>query len=507
MAALVHDVVGLLHASLGLFYARVDRCPILVLGGAGPMDTTRRRPEIDWIHTANVQGNAIRDFVKWDDQPASIAAIPDSLRRAFRLAMGEPAGPTYLAIDADLQEQRTNLTSSIADELDAASGALYPDPQLLRTAARALVDARNPVIVAGYSGRDPNAFESVSQLAHDLAARLIDTGIRLNAPNMHPMNATGTKVPDEADLILFIDVKDLRGPISSIDQRTRNTSHLAANARMIDIGFGDLHASSWVVHQGAHVTPNIRIPADAIAAMPALLSMVRSELDVEPQAERESRGLRRSAIAAEHIDTRERWAREAAGHANDRPIAPSWLAAEVWSVIRDYDWVLAAGTMNGWAMRLWDMDQAYRHPGKSLGTATQIGITLGVGLAHRETDRIVVGLQPDGDLLYDSSALWVAAKYGLPLLIVMYNNRAYYNDWHHQIQIASERGHPTTRAALGNEIDKPAVDFAKLARSFGLWAEGPIEAPTDVRESVRRAAQFVASQRQPALVDVVCAHR
>ena len=74
MAAVVHDIVGLQHASMAIFNAFCDRTPIVVLGATGSMDATRRRPWIDWIHTALVQGNQVRDYVKLDDQPASLAA-------------------------------------------------------------------------------------------------------------------------------------------------------------------------------------------------------------------------------------------------------------------------------------------------------------------------------------------------------------------------------------------------------------------------------------------------
>ncbi|MDR7523659.1 MAG: thiamine pyrophosphate-binding protein, partial [Armatimonadota bacterium] len=73
MAAIVHDVVGLQHASMAIFNAWCDRVPLLVLGGTGPMAAEQRRPWIDWIHTALVQGQAVRDYVTWDDQPASLA--------------------------------------------------------------------------------------------------------------------------------------------------------------------------------------------------------------------------------------------------------------------------------------------------------------------------------------------------------------------------------------------------------------------------------------------------
>ncbi len=77
MAAIVHDVVGLLHATMGIYYAYVDRAPVFVIGATGPMDEGRRRPFIDWIHTANVQGEQVRHYVKWDYQPGSIEGVPD----------------------------------------------------------------------------------------------------------------------------------------------------------------------------------------------------------------------------------------------------------------------------------------------------------------------------------------------------------------------------------------------------------------------------------------------
>ncbi len=76
--------------------------------------------------------------------------------------------------------------------------------------------------------------------------------------------------------------------------------------------------------------------------------------------------------------------------------------------MRNYDWVLTAGTSRGWARKIWDFDKPYRHPGDSLGTATQIGISLGVALAYKGTGRLVVDLQPDGDLMFDLGTLWVA---------------------------------------------------------------------------------------------------
>ena len=106
--------------------------------------------------------------------------------------------------------------------------------------------------------------------------------------------------------------------------------------------------------------------------------------------------------------------------------------------------------------------------------------------------------------MFDLGALWIAAYHRLPLLVVMFNNRAYYNDWEHQERIARARGTDETRAYIGMEIDKPAPDFAMVARSMGWHGEGPIADPGAVQAAVRRAADVVLSEGRPALVDVVC---
>ena len=130
--------------------------------------------------------------------------------------------------------------------------------------------------------------------------------------------------------------------------------------------------------------------------------------------------------------------------------------------------MLTANALSGWAPRLWDMETPDRWPGNSLGTATQIGISLGVALAYRGTGKLVVDIQPDGDLMFDAGALWTAAQMKLPMLIVMYNNRAYYNDWAHQIHIAEDRGRPVENAAIGQAITDPPPDFAGACALHGL---------------------------------------
>ncbi|HET8568974.1 MAG TPA: thiamine pyrophosphate-binding protein, partial [Candidatus Limnocylindria bacterium] len=175
MAAIVHDVVGLLHSTMGIYYAHLDRAPVLVLGATGPTDRTRRRPHIDWIHTALVQGNAVRDFTKWDDQPAVVADVPASFARGYRIATTEPAGPVYLCYDAGLQEDALERPVPIDDVVAAARPSpVQADPRALARAADMLASAERPVIVTEHLGRHPEAVPELVALAEQLGAGVID---------------------------------------------------------------------------------------------------------------------------------------------------------------------------------------------------------------------------------------------------------------------------------------------------------------------------------------------
>jgi acetolactate synthase-1/2/3 large subunit len=276
------------------------------------------------------------------------------------------------------------------------------------------------------------------------------------------------------------------------------TSLVPAGCKWIDIGFGDLEISSWAMDYQRLAHADLRILADTTLAIPALTKLLKGKVGKNEAWSKTVSELRRKAHA--------QWEAEAKQDCDASPITLPRLATEVWNAIKSEDWVLTAGTLDEYARQIWDFDKPYRHPGKSLGTATQVGISLGVALAHREAKRLVVDLQPDGDLMFDAGALWVAAKHRIPLLVVMYNNRAYYNDWEHQIRMAKLRGTPLERAHIGMDLDDPAPDFGAMARAMGWYAEGPIDRPGDVAPALQRAIARVKAG-QPALLDTITQRR
>ena len=508
MMAILHNLVGLLHANMAIYYAYIDRVPVLIVGATGPMDETKRRPRIDWIHTAQNQGEAVRAYTKWDYQPHVIDGVPDAFARGYSVMMTEPRGPIYMCYDAWLQEQTLDRDVPLPSERAVRTPSrIAADPKVLAEAADLIAAASTPVIIAEYVGREPEGFDALVALAEIAGIPVYDVDSRLNFPSRHPLNVSYAKdIFRSADLILCLDTRDWERPTTELVSATREvTSIVPPGATWIDIGFGDLELSSWTLDYQRLHHAKLQILADTTLAIPALTELLKTRIAADP--------LLRGRISARTAETaagsrvrREKWAREAKVDWDASPITLPRLASEVWDAIKDEDWVLTAGTLEQWTRKLWDFDTPYRHPGRSLGTATQFGISLGVALAHRDEKRLVVDMQPDGDLMFDAGAMWVAAKHRIPILVVMYNNRAYYNDWEHQIRMAGLRGTPVDRAHIGMDLDDPAPDFAAMARSMGWYAEGPIESPDGIAAALQRAIASV-KDGQPALLDTITQKR
>ena len=506
MVAILHNLVGLLHANMAVYYAYIDRAPIFIIGATGPMDETKRRPKIDWIHTAQSQGAAVRDYTKWDYQPSTIDGVPESFARAYSVMMTEPQGPIYMCYDAWLQEKKleTQVTMPPAG-FQTVPSPVTCDPARLEKVVDALLKAKSPVILAEFVGRSPKGFHALVELAELMGAPVYDLNTRLNFPSHHPQNLSMSKdMFRDADLVLCLDVRDWERPTTALTSTTRElVSIVPEGCKWVDIGFGDTNISAWAMDYQRFLFADIRIVADTTIAIPQLTALLKARTTAAITKRFQARAV---GSAKRSAAMRAEWAQEARQDWDSSPISLPRLATEVWNAIKKEDWVLTAGTLEDWTRKIWNFDKPYRHAGKSLGTATQFGISMGVALAHRDEKRLVVDMQPDGDLMFDAGALWVAAKHKIPMLVVMYNNRAYFNDWEHQIRMAKLRGTPEDRAYIGMDLDDPAPDFATIARAMGWYAEGPITDPNDVAAALKRAIKAVKAG-QPALLDTITLKR
>jgi thiamine pyrophosphate-dependent acetolactate synthase large subunit-like protein len=510
IAAIVHDVVGLQHASMAIFNAWVDRVPIFVLGATGPMDSTRRRPRIDWMHTANVQGNLVRDFVKFDDQPASIPAVPESMLRAWRTMLTEPQGPVYVCFDAEVQEGRAPEGLVVPDVSKLVQTTrIGPDPVAIELLARELLAAQTPVILTGLLGRNPEAVPALVELAELLGCPVLASDERLSFPTTHPLNLSGAdkQVLAESDFVLALDVWDLQGRVTQLNRSTRVSQPIMRpGARVATINLADLIVRSWSHDFQALYPADLSIVADTALALPLLAEAIRRQAGSSQKQVAEQRG---AAARERHLAMRASWRAQASGEHGSRPVSVAYLSSLVGEKVKNRDWMLAYHSFNPWPLRLWDFDNARQYASASGGAGVGYGIggTIGVALAHRGDGKIIVDLQADGDLLYCTSALWTIAQQKLPILMVMQNNRSYYNSEEHAISMAEYRGRPIERAGVGTHIRNPEVDFSTVARGFGIHAEGPITDPADLGPAIDRALEIVTEEGVAALVDVVTAPR
>ena len=507
LAAILHDVVGLQHGAMAIYDAWCERVPMLVMGGTGPMDAAKRRPGTDWNHSALVQANQIRDYVKWDDQPASVEALPESILRAYRIAMTEPTAPVYLCFDSEVQEQQLASPMLLPDVRRFAPPlASAANPTALWQAATLLVKARWPVIVANKVGRHREALPALRELAETLGAGVIDEGGRFNFPSTHPLDLSLARqeAMEQADVVLALDLPDVGGPGGGVKDRDSLSSALDDKATVIHITLGDLLQRAWSFdYQRLHPV-DIPIAADTAQALPELVALCRAELTTDPDgaarvAERQARVQQMHEEAKQRIEARLQptWDR--------RPISSYRLYRELWELIEGTPWTLA-GAHGGIPMRaVWDITEPDQYPGGGggggLGYAT--GAALGVGLAHKESERLVISVIGDGEFLMTPSALWTAANVPIPVLFIVFNNRTYFNDEGHQEFLARFRGRPIENKGVGIYLTPPETDFAALARSFSVQGFGPITEPQALRAALEQAIHVVRDLRRPALVDVV----
>ena len=510
MIAIAHNLVGLLHTPMGVYYAYLDRAPVFLIGATGPLAEPKRRPFIDWIHTANVQGEAIRNFVKWDYQPSTVDGVPGAFARAYSVMMSARQGPVYMCYDAGLQEAQLDHDVEMpppgAIDVPTAPSA---DPAALEKAADTLAAANRVAIIADFAARPPHGWNHIVELAETLGASVWDVGSRLNFPSNHPLNLTMD--PEgcykDVDVVLTLDIADFEKPTHTRDISTRTVvSKVQEKAAWIDIGFTDIEISKWSMDYARPFYAQQRMIADPVTTVPLLTKLLNARIG-NTKGLNEKIARRKEEIGKRHAENRAKWSKQAQEHWDAKPMTVPRLALEVWDAIKGEDWVLTTGDLGSWGKKLWDFDRPYRHGGRELGTGTQIGLSLGVALANKGTGRLVVDLQPDGDLLACSSALWTAAHHQIPLLMVMHNNRSLYNSEEHAAEVARIRGRPVANKGIGTQLGTPPVYFATVARGFGVYAEGPVEDARALRPTLERALKVVTEEGRAALVDVVAQPR
>ncbi len=503
MATGLHNVVGLQHASMAIFNAWCDRSAMLNLGGGGPQDANHRR-STDWVHTALVQGNVVRDYVKYDDQPNSIEATPESLLRAMRTAMTDPKGPVYVCLDSDLQEERAPDGLLVPDvSLFRPPAAPAPNPAALEEAVELLAGAAWPVIVTGEIGRNPSSLPAVVELAETLACGVVDAEGRFGFPNTHPLDLTAVRerALSEADVVLALDTPSLGVPLGP-SARERGALALATppGSKVIHITLLDQERQNWVTDNQWLLPVAVPIAADTAQAIPLLTSALRERLSGAMQGSRKEE--RRMRAAAMHEEARAASARWVADNWDRTPISTARLYGEIAERVKGVEWAMVH-THGRRARDVLELTEGAHElgGGRAGGVGYGLPSSVGAALAYKGSGRLCISVLGDGDFLMTSNALWTASHYGIPLLVVVFNNRSYYNDEEHQERMARWRDRPVENKGVGIQIRDPDPDFATLAKAFSVAGFGPVNSPGELGSALDAAIEIVRAGK-PAVVDV-----
>jgi thiamine pyrophosphate-dependent acetolactate synthase large subunit-like protein len=481
LAVAVHSNVGLMHASMGIFDAWCDRIPVVVLGATGPLDAVKRRPWIEWIHCTIDQGGLVRNFTKWDDEPASAEAAVESIRRATMLAKARPGGPVYVNLDVSVQEAKLDNVPALHD---VSRFQPPPDTEPPRAELERAVDilkvAKKPFILCGRTSRSEAGWQNRIKLAELLGATVIThSKLPVSFPTTHPLFAgeTGAKLSapvlkrlKEADAVLSLDWLD---PAGTLNQAFPPG---AKSPPMISVS-NDFHVHrGWNMDYQALPAVEVNIPTVPETATARLVEALQP-LKGTPKAY-ERRRLPGGEVPA------------------SGPISLMNLARVFANVTRDQKLCLTTRPL-GWPANANELEHPHDYLGHNGGGGVGAGpgVAIGAALALRDlkSERVPVSIIGDGDFTMGMNALWTAAHERIPILFVVANNRSYFNDEHHQQLVARARNRPPENAWIGQRLEDPMPDLMMLAKGQGLDGEGPITDIAALGDAIRRGLAAVRS--------------
>jgi benzoylformate decarboxylase len=491
MAVILHSNVGLMHATMTIFNAWCDRRPMLIIGATGPVDAHRRRPWIDWIHTARDQGALVRPYTKWDDQPASAEAAVESVLRADQIARTAPMGPVYVCLDAEMQETELDRQVHVPDvaRFRAPRPAAAPTEDL-QCVLEVLRGARAPVLLIGRVSRDSGDWDRRIALAEALGATVLTT--THNAPGFpteHPLHGLAPvgERPNEAeiallkaaDAIVSLDWHDLAGFLSA--RCGASQTQVPLTTPIIHCSLDGHVANGWSMDHQALAAVDVRIAADPDRFVGQLLEAVTATGDW--------------SAAVPMILSTEHWTVSAATGPDRSAIFNSeQLAFAIGAFVEGRD-VTFARLSFGWPRSACRFRTPLDFLGKDGGGAvgTGPGHTIGAAIALRDSGRMTIGVIGDGDYLMGVNALWTASHERVPLMLVVANNRSYFNDEVHQERMARARARPVENKWIGQRLDDPAPDIIGLARAQGFEGGSPVRSVDELLAELECGAAVVAA--------------
>jgi len=478
-AVSVHSELGVLQIGGALHNAQWGRVPVVFFTEIQPPPQ-----RTNWKGESFDQGIMVRNFVKWDYTLTTGDDIGEVFNKAFGISASEPCGPVYLALPRETlwskgEGPKNRTYKAIREKVPAADAAL------LDKAAGILLDAENPLIVTGYSGRNLESVASLIELAETLSVKVLASDIRVNFPNTHPLAAYlsptagfGSSPVTKADVILAIDYD----------------MHYAAPPASLMPGVKIIHIDIDTVKKRVPLwgkKPEILVKADSALAIPALTGIIKQKLTA---AKRKQLQKRYKLLAAEHKKLDDEWRYLAVCQSGQKPITANWLSRCIDEII-DEDTIIVNQTISPSAIVAHQVHR--RKPGTLLSCAGGCigwapGAALGVKLAA--PDKTVVSLMGDGAFIYGcpEASLWSASFYKAPFLAIIYDNQGY-----GAIKGLFREKYNVDN--MGADITTPP-DYSLIARAnnaYGRKVDDPAELPGALKECFK-----IVRGGQAAVLDV-----
>lgn len=495
MGVILHSNVGLMHGSMAIFNAWCDRVPMMIMGATGPVDAAKRRPWIDWIHTARDQAAIIRHYIKWDDTPGSVAAMDEAMLKANFMATTPPKGPVYVCLDVALQEQQMD-NAPVLPQVHRFSPPPSPVAQdsMIEKAARLLTKAKKPIILAGRVSRSVDAWNLRIKLAEALQA-IVLTDIKTAAafPGSHPLHSVSSQIfPSseaqkrlgEADLILSLDWVDLAGTLKMVWPDS------PVSADIIQVSIDHHNHNGWSMDHFGMPPADLFLASEPDLTVPLLLDKISGLTQSRPGP---------GDAPAGPADKKERFPEN--GNLNN-PITLEFMAQSLKRNLGKKESCLVRFPLK-WDSAFWEIAHPLDFLGYDggAGIGSGPGMVVGAALALMDTDRLAVAILGDGDYLMGVTALWTAVHFKIPLLILVANNQSYFNDELHQERMALQRNRPVPNKWIGQAISNPEVDLAGMAKAQGAEGYGPVKNRSALLSTLPMAVESACSGKV-CVVDV-----
>jgi benzoylformate decarboxylase len=427
-----------------------------------------------------------KQFTKWSCEVHRSDRIPEILNRAFKVAATPPSGPVYLSLPSNLLGESINIKNP-----DAERSRLIPrmpgDPEALTEAARMLAEARRPLIVAGSGIAKAGAIEELVKLAETVAAPVVmePRYSFLSFPTTHPYSfqiaerqpTFDLPVWGEPDLIIAIGCRLIR------EYRYLPEPVIKPETRCIHI-----EEDPWEI--GKVFPVDLGIVADAKSALRSLLEIFPVKFDGDRKLERvECLRKAKETVKAE-LEKRAQNGWDAT------PINAARLVRTMDKLL-DSDVLIVNESPTSKDILMSNLQFTPSRAYFSNSSAGHLGWGLGaaIGAKLASPGRRVVACLGDGSCMFGIQGLWTMAKYRVPLVVIVFNNRAY-------MAVKNQFRGPEERikiaAQLGAELVGPELNFARIADSFGIFGQR-VEEPGQIEVALKRALE----QSGPALVDVV----